>query len=58
MHREPDILSIAPHMVGQANGHRWRTRRAALSQAFMGQHKVVETDHEPDLAPVAAAAPG
>jgi hypothetical protein len=58
MHRQPDILAIAPHMVGQADSHRWRTQRAALPQAFMGQDKVVETDHEPDFAPVAEAAPG
>ena len=58
MHRQPDILPIAPHIVGQADSHRWRTLRAALPQAFMGQHKVVETDQEPDFAPVTAAAPG
>src|SRR5262249_12922089 len=57
MHRPPDILSIAPHMVGQANGHRWRTRCAALAQAPVRHHKVVEANHKPDLPAVAGVAP-
>ena len=45
-------------MIGQSNCHRWGARRTALAQAFMRQHKVVQADHEPDLPPVARAAPG
>ena len=58
MHRQPDILPIAPDMVGQADGHRWGARRATLPQALVRHHKVVEADHKPDLPPVARAAPG
>jgi hypothetical protein len=58
MHWQPDILAIAPDMVGQPDSHRWRTRRATLAQALVGHHKVVEANHEPDLPPVASAAPG
>jgi hypothetical protein len=57
MHRQPDILPTAPDMVGQPDSHRWRPRRATLAQALVGHHKVVETDQEPDLPPVARAAP-
>ena len=35
MHRQPDILSIAPDMVGQPDGHRGGARRAPLAQAVM-----------------------
>ena len=58
MYRQPDILPIAPHMVGQTNGHRWGTPRTALSQTFMGHHEVIETDHEPEPFSVADTAPG
>src|SRR5215475_1445178 len=58
MHWQPDILPIAPNMVGQTYGHGWGAWRAPLAQAFMGHHKVVQADHEPDLPPVARAAPG
>ena len=58
MHRQPDILPIAPDMVGQTEGHRWGTRRATLTQALVRHHKVVEADHEPDLPAVASVAPG
>src|SRR4051794_6433616 len=58
MYRQPDILPIAPYMVGQTNGHRWGTPRTALAQTFMGHHEVVETDHEPEPFPVADTAPG
>ena len=57
MHREPDILSRAPPMVGQAKGHCWRARYAALAQALVQHHKVVEADQEPNLSPVAGAIP-
>jgi hypothetical protein len=58
MYRAPDILPIAPHMVGQTDGHRWGTPRTALAQTFMGPHEVGETDHEPEPFPGADAAPG
>jgi hypothetical protein len=58
MHRQPDILPIAPTMVGQTYGHRWGARRAPLAQALVRHHKVVEADHEPDLPPMTSAAPG
>src|SRR5262252_3157215 len=58
MHWQPDILPIAPDMVGQTDGHRWGPQRATLPQALVWHHKVVETDHEPDLPPVAETAPG
>src|SRR5262249_55148792 len=58
MYWQPDILLIAPDMVGQTEGHRWGARRATLPQALVGHDKVVEADHEPDLPPVARVAPG
>ena len=57
MHRQPDILPIAPDMVSQPDGHRWGARPATLSQALVRHHKVVEADYEPDLALMASAAP-
>jgi hypothetical protein len=58
MHWQPDILPIAPDMVGQTYGHGWGTWRAPWAPALMRHHKVVQADHEPDLPPVARAAPG
>ena len=58
MHWQPNILPIAPDMVGQTDGHGWSTRCAPLAQAFMRQHKVVQADHEPDFPPVTRTAPG
>ena len=58
MYWNPDILPIAPDMIGQTDRHRWRTWRVPLAQALMGHHKVVEADHEPDLTPVAGVIPG
>src|SRR5437763_1477479 len=58
MHRQPDILLIAPDMVGQTNGHRWGAWHTTLASALMRHPNVVEADHEPDLPPVARAAPG
>jgi hypothetical protein len=58
MHRKPDVLSIAPDVIGQTYGHRWSAQRAPLAQALMWHHKVVEADHDPDLPPVTSTAPG
>src|SRR4030095_5581736 len=58
MHRKPDILPLAPDMVGQPDGHRWRTLGATLTQALVRHHKVVEADHQPDPAPVTERTPG
>src|SRR5262249_29392357 len=58
MHRPPDILPIAPNMVSQPDGHRWRALGATLAQALMRHHKVVEAHQEPDLPAVACGAPG
>jgi hypothetical protein len=58
MHWQPDILPIAPHMVGQTSSHSWCAWRAPLTQALMRHDKVGEADHEPDLPPVARVAPG
>jgi hypothetical protein len=44
MHWQPHILPIGPHMICQADRHRWGARRAALSQAFMRHHEIVEAD--------------
>ena len=57
MHWQPDILPIAPDMVSQPYGHRWGARPATLAEALVRHHKVVEADHEPDLPPMARAAP-
>ena len=58
MHRQPDILRIAPYMIGQTYRHGWSARCAAWAQALVRHHKVVEADDEPDLPPVASAVPG
>src|SRR3982750_4074950 len=58
MHRQPDILLIAPYMVGQADSHRRRTGRVALLQALVWHHKVVAADHQPESSPGAGLAPG
>ena len=58
MYWKPDILPIAPDMIGQTDCHRWGAWRVALPQAFMGHHKVLEADHQPEPAPVAGTAPG
>lgn len=58
MHWKPDILPIAPDMVGQSDGHRWRALGVTLTQALVRHHKVVEADHQPDPAPVTAMTPG
>src|SRR5262245_15568674 len=58
MHRQPDILPIAPNMIGQTYSHGGGAWCAPLAQALMRHDKVVEADHEPDLPPVARAAPG
>jgi hypothetical protein len=57
MHRQPDILPIAPDMLSQHDGHRWGAHQATLSQALVRPHKVGEADDEPDLAPMAHTAP-
>ena len=57
MHRQPDILPIAPDMVSQPDGHRWGARPVTLPQALVRHHKVVEADDEPDLASMASTAP-
>jgi hypothetical protein len=56
MHRQPDILPIAPNMVSQPNDHCRGAHHAPLSQALVRHHKVVEADEEPDLAPMASTA--
>jgi len=58
VHWQPDILPIAPNMVGQTSSHGWGAWRAPLAQALVRHHKVVQADHEPDFPPVARAAPG
>src|SRR5215813_12421026 len=58
MHRQPEILPIAPDMVGQPDGHRRRTLGATWTQALGWHHKVVEADHQPDAAPVTERTPG
>ena len=58
MYRQRDILPVAPNMIGQTYGHGWGAWRAPLAQALMRHHKVVQAHHEPDLPPVARAAPG
>jgi hypothetical protein len=58
MHRQPDILPIAPDMVRQPEGHRWRALDAALAQALMRHHKVVEAHQQPNLPAVARGTPG
>jgi len=58
MHWQPDIFPIAPKMVCQTYSHCWGAWRAPLAQALLRYHKVGEADHEPDLPPVARAAPG
>jgi hypothetical protein len=58
MHRQPAILPIAPHMVGQAESHRRRAWRVALSQALVRHHAVGEADPQPESSPVAGLAPG
>ena len=55
---KPAILPLAPKMVCQPDGHCWGASRAPLAQALMRPHKVGQADHEPDLPPVARAAPG
>jgi hypothetical protein len=55
---EPALLPRAPNMVCQPDGHGWGASRAPLAQARMRQHTVGPADHEPDLPPVARAAPG
>ena len=57
MHRQPDILPIAPDMVSQPDSHRWGARPVTLPQALVRHHKVVEADDEPDLASMASTAP-
>ena len=57
MYWQPHILAIAPDVVGQPDGHRWGAWRATLSQTLVRQHKIVETEEQPDLPPVAGAAP-
>src|SRR5262245_38074020 len=42
MHWQPDILPIAPNMVGQTYGHGWGAWRAPLAQAFMGSPSKVQ----------------
>src|SRR4030095_298921 len=46
------------NMIGQTDCHRWGAWRVALPQAFLGHHKVIEADHQPEPAPVAGTAPG
>src|SRR5262245_60852879 len=58
MHWQPDILPIAPNMVGQTYSHGRSAWCAPLAQALMRHDKVVEADHKPDLPPVTRAAPG
>jgi hypothetical protein len=58
MYWNPDILPIAPDMIGQTDRHRWRPWRAPLAQALMGHHKVIEADPKPETSPVAGLAPG
>src|SRR5207248_10336551 len=55
---QPDILSMAPDMVGQAYRHGGGAWRVPLAQALLRQDNVVQADHEPDLPPVARTAPG
>ena len=57
MHWQPHILALAPDVVGQPDGHRWGPRRATLAQTLVRSHEIGETDQQPDLPPVAGAAP-
>jgi hypothetical protein len=55
---QPDLLLIAPDMVGQTAGPRWGARRAPLAQALGRPHNVGEAAQAPALPPGARAAPG
>ena len=57
MHRQPDILTIAPDMVAQPDGHRWGTPGATLAQALVWHHKVVEADQQPDASAMTSGQP-
>jgi hypothetical protein len=57
MHRQPDILPIAPNMVSQPDDHGRGAHHTPLSQALVRHYKVVEADEEPDPAPMASTAP-
>src|SRR4029453_11289410 len=57
MHRQPDILPIAPDMVGQPDGHRRGTPGAPLTQALVWHHKVVEADQQPDTSSMTGSNP-
>ena len=48
MHRKPDIVLIAPHMMGQSDGHRRGAFCPSFSQTLMRDHKIVEADDQPD----------
>ena len=58
MHGKPDILSIAPHVIGQSNGHRRGALLPPLLQALVRDHEVVETDYQPDPSSMACHTPG
>src|SRR5438105_2847594 len=55
---QPDILPRAPPRVAQPSGHGWGAWRAPLAQTLLRHHTVGAAAHEPDLPPVAHAAPG
>ena len=57
MHWQPDILPIAPDMVGQPDGHCWGTLAAPLAQALVRHHKVVEADQQPDASAMTGGTP-
>ena len=58
MHWKPNILAIAPHMVGQADRHGRCAWRVALPQAFVGHDEVIEAHQYPDPPSMAVAEPG
>ena len=58
MHGQPEILPVAPDVVGETDRHRRGAGRTALPEALVRHHKVVEAHHEPDPSTVTAAVPG
>ena len=57
MHRQPNILPLAPDMVGQPDGHRRGTPGAPLAQALGRLHKGVEADQQPDASAMTGGNP-
>src|SRR5512132_2463953 len=58
MHGQPDILPVAPDVVGETDRHRRGAGRTALPEALVWHHKVVEAHHEPNPSAMTATVPG